>query len=288
MSAQGGAASAIERAAQLQATALALYTKNQRQWTAPALTEAEVREFREACERHHFTPAQILPHAGYLINIGNADDAKRARSVEALKDELQRCATLGLTMLNLHPGSHLNAVRPGRSLQLQAYALDEALEAVAGVDIVLENTAGQGTNMGYELEQLAWLIDHSAHGERLGVCIDTCHAWAAGYDLVSREGYRSFWEIFDKLLGPGRLRGMHLNDAMKARGSKVDRHASLGEGTIDMALFQRLMEDPRTNGIPLIIETPDEDRWPAEVALLLHLATRGDGQNDKAPTDSAE
>lgn len=268
VSASGGPSEALERAHQLGATALALYTKNQRQWTAPPLAKGDIERFRELAEEYHFGPEQILPHDGYLINIGNADDAKRQKSVDSLKVELERCETLGLTMLNIHPGSHLNEVRPTRSLQLMVYSLEEALTAVDNVTILLENTAGQGTNLGYELEQLAWLIDNASCAERLAVCIDTCHAWAAGYDLQSPDGYQQFWATFDRLLGAGKLRGMHLNDALKDRGSRVDRHASLGFGTIGFDLFKRIVKDPRTDNIPLIIETPDESLWPDEIERL--------------------
>ena len=272
VSASGGVQNAPLNAHAIGATAFALFTKNQRQWLAKDMETFEIEGFKKNCAELGYTPAQILPHDSYLINLGNPDAEKRLKSVNSFIHEARRCHTLGLTMLNLHPGSHLKEVEPEVCLNLIAESLNIVLSETEGVMAVIENTAGQGSNMGFALWHIARIMDKVQDKSRIGACIDTCHTFAAGYDISSEEGYAAFWDEFDKLIGRENLRGMHINDAQKPAGSKVDRHAPLGEGLIGWDTFRRLLQDPRTDNIPLILETPDESRWPQEIAALKGFA----------------
>ena len=268
VSAAGGVENAPRNAAAIGATALALFTKNQRQWSAPALTPAQIDAFRKACAETGYAPEQILPHDTYLINLGHPEEEGLEKSRRAFEEEMARCQALGLDRLNFHPGSHLRKISEEESLDRIAPSINRALERTRGVTAVIENTAGQGSNLGYSLGQLAYLIERVEDKSRVGVCIDTCHAFAAGYDLSSPATCDRFFEEFDRIVGFRYLRGMHLNDALKPCGSRVDRHAPLGDGAIGWECFRYIARDSRFDGIPLILETPDESRWPAEIAAL--------------------
>ena len=268
VSAAGGVENAPRNAAAIGATALALFTKNQRQWSAPALTPAQIDAFRKACAETGYAPEQILPHDTYLINLGHPEEEGLEKSRRAFEEEMARCQALGLDRLNFHPGSHLRKISEEESLDRIAASINRALERTRGVTAVIENTAGQGSNLGYSLGQLAYLIDRVEDKSRVGVCIDTCHAFAAGYDLSSPATCDRFFEEFDRIVGFRYLRGMHLNDALKPCGSRVDRHAPLGDGAIGWECFRYIARDSRFDSIPLILETPDESRWPAEIAAL--------------------
>ncbi len=268
VSASGGVENAPLNAAAIGATAFALFTKNQRQWRANPLVEKSVTAFKENMAAHGFTPGQVLPHDSYLINLGNADPDKFNKSFEAFVEELERCAVLGLTMLNIHPGSHLKQVSEAECLGIIAGAINRAHEVTEGVTVVLENTAGQGTNVGYRFEHLRDIIDQVADKDRVGICIDTCHAFAAGYDLTTEEGYARTMAAVDGIVGLSCLRGMHLNDAKSTLGSRLDRHHSLGEGNLGLDPFRFIMNDERLDRIPLILETIDDTRWPEEIAML--------------------
>lgn len=259
---------APEEAAAIGASAFAFNLVEPQKWSSPKYTEAEIAAFREACARLGFTSAQILPHSAFVINLGGPDARKRAMSRRLLIDELQRCEALGLTMLNLHPGSHLGKISEDESIALIAENINAALAATGGVTAVLENTAGQGSNLGYTFAHLAEIIARVDDKSRVGVCIDTAHAHAAGYDLSTPEGYAAMWAEFDAVVGAGYLRGMHINDSVCDCGSRIDRHAPLGCGTIGADTFRRLVADPRTDGIPMILETPDVADWPAVIAGL--------------------
>lgn len=272
VSAAGGAENAPANASKIGATAFALFTKNQRQWVAAPLTAAHVDAFRRTCEHYGYTPAQILPHDSYLINLGHPERDALEKSRAAFLDEMQRCEQLGLDRLNFHPGSHLNKVSVERSLDIVAESINITLAKTRGVTAVIENTAGQGSNLGSSFEQLAYLIDRVEDKSRVGVCIDTCHAFAAGYDLRTAEACDKTFAELDRIVGFEYLRGMHLNDAMKPLASHVDRHSSLGEGMIGIECFRYIMQDARFDGIPLIMETPDEERWPEEIAMLKEFA----------------
>lgn len=272
VSAAGGVENAPRNAAAIGATALALFTKNQRQWSAPALTAAQIGAFREACAETGYAPGQILPHDTYLINLGHPEEEGLEKSRRAFEEEMARCQALGLDRLNFHPGSHLRKISEEESLDRIAASINRALERTRGVTAVIENTAGQGSNLGYRFEQLAYLIERVEDKSRVGVCIDTCHAFAAGYDLSSPMACDLTFAEFDRIVGFGYLRGMHLNDAMKPCGSRVDRHAPLGDGAIGWECFRYIARDERFDGIPLILETPDESCWPAEIAALKAFA----------------
>ena len=272
VSAAGGVENAPANAHGIGATGFALFTKNQRQWVAAPLTAAQIDAFRTACDQYGYTPAQILPHDSYLINLGHPEREALEKSRAAFLDEMQRCEALGLDRLNFHPGSHLQKISPERSLDLIAESINIALDKTRGVTAVIENTAGQGSNLGFAFEHLAYLIERVEDKSRVGVCIDTCHAFAAGYDLRTAEACDKTFAELERVVGFEYLKGMHLNDAMKIRGSHVDRHTPLGEGMIGMECFRYIMQDARFDGIPLILETPDEQRWPEEIALLKSLA----------------
>ena len=272
VSAAGGVENAPANAHGIGATGFALFTKNQRQWVAAPLTAAQIDAFRKACDKYGYTPAQILPHDSYLINLGHPEREALEKSRAAFLDEMQRCEALGLDRLNFHPGSHLQKISPERSLDLIAESINIALDKTRGVTAVIENTAGQGSNLGFAFEHLAYLIERVEDKSRVGVCIDTCHAFAAGYDLRTAEACDKTFAELERVVGFGYLKGMQLNDAMKILGSHVDRHTPLGEGMIGMECFRYIMQDARFDGIPLILETPDEQRWPEEIALLKSLA----------------
>jgi apurinic endonuclease (APN1) len=268
VSASGGVANAAIRAAELEATAFALFTKNQRQWrAAPSPTEV-IDDFKAACEKYHYTAAQILPHDSYLINLGHPVEEALEKSREAFIDELSRCQQLGLTLLNFHPGSHLMQIDEDKCLARIAESINIALAQTEGVTAVIENTAGQGSNLGFKFEHLAAIIDGVEDKSRVGVCIDTCHAFAAGYDLRTTDECAKTFAEFERIVGFNYLRGMHLNDAKSAFGSRVDRHNSLGEGNIGHDAFRWIMQDNRFDGIPLILETTNPDIWAEEIAWL--------------------
>ncbi|QCT22116.1 deoxyribonuclease IV [Jejubacter calystegiae] len=268
VSAAGGLENAAIRAAELKATAFALFTKNQRQWRAAPLSDETIENFKAACSKYHFGPGQILPHDSYLINLGHPVQEALEKSRAAFIDEMQRCQQLGLSLLNFHPGSHLKQISESECLARIADSINIALEQSEGVTAVIENTAGQGSNLGFRFEQLAEIIEGVEDKSRVGVCIDTCHAFAAGYDLRTEETCAETFADFERTVGFEYLRGMHLNDAKSEFASRVDRHHSLGEGNIGHTAFRWIMRDPRFDGIPLILETINPDIWDQEIAWL--------------------
>lgn len=271
MAANNGVSSAPGNAHNIGAKAFALFTRAPQRWVSKAISDKEAKAFKAACDEFGFTPDHILPHDSYLINLGAPDAEKLAKSREAFLDELKRCEQLGLTMLNFHPGSHLNEMEVDDCLDLIAESINLALAQTEGVTAVIENTAGQGSNLGFTFAQIAHIIDRVEDKSRVGVCIDTCHTFAAGYDLATPQGYDATWEEFDKVVGFKYLRGMHLNDSKKGVGSHVDRHESIGKGMIGIDFFRRLMNDSRFDNIPMILETPDDTIWADEIALLYSL-----------------
>jgi deoxyribonuclease-4 len=264
----GGVENAPLQATTIGAKAFALFTKNQRQWRAPKLVQSSIDAFLSNCNEGGFKPQHILPHDSYLINLGGPDPDKRQVSRDAFTEEMQRVEELGLTLLNFHPGSHLKEIDEERCLQLIAESINMALNATKGVTAVIENTAGQGTNLGYRFDHLASIIDQVEDKTRVGVCLDTCHLFASGYDLSSTASTDATFKEFDKVVGMKYLRGMHLNDALQPCGSRVDRHASIGKGTIGLEAFSYIMNSPLFEELPLILETPDSELWPEEIKLL--------------------
>ncbi len=268
VSAAGGVDQAVLRAHELEATAFALFTKNQRQWRAAPLAEDVIERFKTACEKYGYGSNQILPHDSYLINLGHPVEEALEKSREAFIDELQRCEQLGLSLLNFHPGSHLMQIDEDKCLAKIAESINIALDKTQGVTAVIENTAGQGSNLGFRFEHLAAIIDGVEDKTRVGVCIDTCHAFAAGYDLRTTASCEQTFKNFSDVVGFQYLRGMHLNDAKSEFNSRVDRHNSLGEGNIGKTAFSYIMRDPRFDNIPMILETTNPDIWIDEIAWL--------------------
>lgn len=268
VSAQGGVENAPINAHQIGATAFALFTKNQRQWVAKPLTDESISAFKANCEMYKYQPFQILPHDSYLINLGNPDTDALQKSRDAFIDEIKRCELLGLDRLNFHPGAHLNKITENECLSLIAESINIALNITKGVIAVIENTAGQGSNLGFRFEHLRLIIDQVEDKSRVGVCIDTAHTYSAGYDIVSPGGFEKVFEEFDKVVGFKYLKGMHLNDSKKELDSRVDRHDTLGNGTLGLDIFSKLMNDPRFDNMPLILETPDENLWAEEIQKL--------------------
>lgn len=266
VSASGGVEFAPINAHEIGANAFALFTKNQRQWVSKPLTEESIQLFKENCEKYNFQADYILPHDSYLINLGHPEEEGLAKSRAAFLDEMQRCEQLGLKLLNFHPGSSLNKIAIEDCLALIAESINITLEKTKGVTAVIENTAGQGSNLGSEFWQLKYIIDRVEDKSRVGICLDTCHTYTAGYDIVN--DYDKVFDEFEKEVGFKYLRGMHLNDSKKELGSHVDRHDNIGQGLTGSAFFERLMKDSRFDNMPLILETPDESKWAEEIAWL--------------------
>ncbi len=272
VSAAGGVENAPKAAAAIGANAFALFTKNQRQWFSVALTEKSITEFKANLEKYNIQSKHILPHDSYLINLAHPEDEPLAKSRASFIEEMQRCEQLGLSLLNFHPGSTLKKIEESVALSRIAESINIALKKTNGVTAVIENTAGQGAYLGYKFEHLAEIISQVEDKTRVGVCIDTCHAFSAGYSFETAEDCEATWAEFDRIVGFKYLRGMHLNDDMKAKGSRVDRHAPLGDGTIGIECFKYIAGDDRFCDIPLILETPEPERWADEIALLRSFA----------------
>lgn len=264
----GGVQNAVIQASDLGANAFGMFTKNQRQWKSKDLETETIELFKSTMAELGFTAQQVLVHDSYLINMGNPDNEKRKKSLEAFIDELRRVEQLGLSLLNFHPGSHLGLVDTKESLSLVAQSIDIALSETEHAIAVIENTAGQGTNLGSSFEELAFLFGRCSKRERIGFCIDTCHAHAAGYSMGSPDEFDAAIDQFDSLIGLSHLKGMHLNDAKSSAGSHLDRHASLGLGSIGWATFEHIASDSRFENMPLILETVDSNLWKDEVSHL--------------------
>jgi deoxyribonuclease IV len=268
VSVAGGVENAPLNAAAIGATGFALFTKNQRQWNASPLSKEDIVSFKHNCKSHDYTAERILVHDSYLINLGHPEKEGLEKSRRAFIEEMKRCELLGLTLLNLHPGSHLKKISVDGCLERIAESINLALGATSSVVAVIENTAGQGSNLGFCFEHLAYLIDRVEDKSRIGVCLDTCHLFAAGYDLRTVDACDRTFREFDRVVGFKYLRGVHLNDSRSEYGSRVDRHASIGEGKIGVGAFRFIMKDARFDHIVCVLETPNPDIWPKEIALL--------------------
>lgn len=268
VSASGGVENAPINAHKIGAKAFALFTKNQKQWFSKALTEENINGFKENCEKYGYKPEHILPHDSYLINLGNPVEENLKKSRRAFLDEMQRCELLGLDRLNFHPGSHLKQISEEECLDTIAESLNITLDKTQGVIAVIENTAGQGSNLGYKFEHLKHIIDRVEDKSRVGVCLDTCHSYTAGYDIKTEAGFTKTFEEFERIVGFRYLKGMHINDSKKDLATRVDRHDSLGKGFLGEDVFVRIMNDTRFDNIPLILETPDDSLWAEEIKWL--------------------
>lgn len=275
VSSQGGVSNTPGRANELGAKAFALFTGSSNRWSSKPISEKEADRFKQQCEQLGYTPQQILPHDNFLINLGSPDSEKLEKSRQSFLEEMQRCMALGLSMLNFHPGSHLNQIDTDECLRLIAESINITLDKTRGVTAIIENTAGQGSNLGFDFAQIARIIELVEDKSRVGVCIDTCHAYSAGYDLKTADGYEKTWRDFDEIIGFKYLRGMHLNDDKRELASRIDRHEQIGRGTLGEEAFTRLMNDQRLDGIPLILETPDQSLWADEISWLYSRIGRG-------------
>ncbi|MGL4779586.1 MAG: deoxyribonuclease IV [Bacteroidales bacterium] len=272
VSISGGIENAPINAASIGANTFALFTKNQRQWISKPLTKENIDKFIANCDKYEFDRNLLLPHDSYLINLGHPEEEGLQKSRNAFLDEMMRCEQLGLKLLNFHPGSHLKQIDIELCLLRIAESINITLDKTKDVIAVIENTAGQGSNLGNEFEHLKFIIDNVDNKARIGVCIDTCHTFTAGYDLKSNHMYDEVWSNFDNIVGFEYLKGIHLNDSKKELGTRVDRHESIGKGHIGMEFFNRFMKDTRFDNIPIILETPDESIWKDEIELLKKLS----------------
>ncbi len=271
VSISGGVENAPLNAESIGARAFAMFTKNQRQWQAKPYSENNIQKFKSNLSQIGIAAEHVLPHDGYLINLGHPEPERLEKSRHAFLDEMQRCEQLGLKLLNFHPGSHLRQIPEEQSLSLVAESLNWALEQTQDVIAVIENTAGQGSNLGYRFEHLASIIDGVEDKSRIGVCLDTCHTFTSGYDLRTHADCDTTFSEFDSIVGFNYLRGMHLNDSKPDLGSRVDRHESLGQGKIGWDLFSYIMNDDRFDEIPMVLETVDSDIWAQEIEQLYAL-----------------
>ena len=271
VSASGGVYNAPINAMAIGAKAFALFTKNQRQWAAKELESKDIDRWFKELEKSGIQTKHILPHDSYLINLGHPEIEAREKSLDSFIHEIRRCETLKLDRLNFHPGSHLRKISEEECLNNIADSMNRAIDATKDVKLVIENTAGQGSNLGYKFEHLAYIIDKIEDKSRVGVCIDTCHMFTAGYDIRTREAYDKTWNLFDEIVGRKYLMGMHINDSKPDLGSKVDRHDSLGVGKIGWDAFSFIMNDERMDDIPLVLETIDEEIWANEIKALYDL-----------------
>ena len=268
VSASGGVANAPLNAQNIAAGAFALFVKNQRQWSAKPLSQKDIDEFKSNLNKANIKPEHILAHNSYLVNLGHPDADARAKSFNSFLDEIKRCEALGIELINFHPGSHLKQISEDECLELIAQQMNNLLKNSSNIKLVIENTAGQGSNLGYKFEHLAALINMSQDSSRVGVCIDTCHLFASGYDIRDDESYAKTMSEFDRIVGYKYLSGMHINDSKVALGSRKDRHDSLGMGMIGKQAFKSIMNDPKIDEIPLILETIDESIWADEIKML--------------------
>ncbi|MGL5123218.1 MAG: deoxyribonuclease IV [Fusobacteriaceae bacterium] len=271
MSITGGLFNAPLKAKEIGAKSFAMFLKNQKRWESKPYTEEDIRKFSEMLQSCDYDVKYILPHNGYLINLGNNDIEKREKSLLAFIDEIERANQLGLIYLNIHPGSHLKEMEEKECLYLIATCINIAIEKTTNVKILLENTAGQGSNLGYTFDQLGEIINLIKDKSRIGVCLDTCHTLAAGYDLKTKIGYDKTMNEFEEKIGFKYLCGVHLNDSKFDVGSKKDRHDSIGVGVMGVEFFKRFMNDTRFDNIPIILETIDDSIWEKEIKFLYDL-----------------
>ena len=271
VSVAGGVQNAPLEAASIGAKAFALFTGFSSRWSSKMISPEGIEQFKANCEAGGYNPKVILPPDNFLINLGSPDAQKLAMSRKSFLEEFQRCEQLGLSMLNFHPGSHLNELSEEECLARIAESINITLDKTKGVSAILESTAGQGTNLGYRFEHLAEIISRVEDKTRIGVCVDTCHTHSAGYDLETAEGYRQTWKEFDEIIGKDYLKAIHLNDNKRKLGSRIDRHEEIGKGTLGMDFFRRFVNDPRFDNMPIILETPNPANWPEEIALLYSL-----------------
>ncbi|KIP11588.1 hypothetical protein PHLGIDRAFT_27828 [Phlebiopsis gigantea 11061_1 CR5-6] len=299
ISAAGGVENAILNAASIGATAFALFLKSQRKWDSPSLTEKSIEAFKARLKTFEYDVKHILPHGNYLVNLGNPDPEKREKSYQCFLDELKRCEQLGLTFYNFHPGSSVGQTTQEESLSLVAQCLNRAHKETSSVVTVIESMVGSGNVLCSKFEEIGKIIEEVEDKSRVGVCLDTCHIFAAGYDIRTKEGWNATMKEFERDVGLKYLKGMHFNDSKGDLASRKDRHENIGLGHLGLQTFSNILNDTRTQDIPLILETPAYDTasgtqrknqfkpgegwdiWRTEVAVLNRLA----GSSDAATSD---
>lgn len=267
----GGVFNAPLHAQEIGSKAFAMFSKNQKRWSEKPLSPEDILQFKETLKAVGISPSNVLVHDSYLINLGHPDEEKRQKSLKAFIDEINRCEQLGLEKLVFHPGSHLKLISEKECLDRIAKSMNEAIATTKSLTLVIENMAGQGSNLGYKLEHIKYLFDKVKNKKRVGVCIDTAHLFESGYDFRTKKQYENFWQEFDKIIGFNYLKGMHLNDSKTDLGSRVDRHESIGKGLIGLEPFKFLMQDPKLDDLPLTLETIDPSIWKEEIELLYSL-----------------
>ena len=271
VSAAGGVHNAVSEAVAIGANAFALFLRSQRTWHSKPLSADVAEKFKAACEEHRFPPHAILPHGSYLMNLGSPDEGTLMKSRQALIDEMKRCEMLGLTKYNFHPGSTCGKIPVDECIGRIVESINSALDQTSGVTAVVENMSCQGNTIGGRFQELHAIVSGIKDKSRIGVCLDTCHAFAAGYDLRSKESFQAVLEEFEKVVGFEYLQGVHLNDSKGDLGCHLDRHENIGMGKLGKDAFRWLMNDPRFNGIPLILETPGGVGYDKEIRLLRSL-----------------
>ena len=268
----GGVQTAPQRAIDLEATALGLFTKNQRQWAAKPLGADEIEAFQEGLDRSGIAPEHTVIHSSYLINIANPDPEKRLKSLAALLDECMRAEQLGLSLVNFHPGSGMGRITEDETIDRIAEGCRTVLDRTTTAILVLESTAGQGSHVGHRFSHLGRIIESAGFPERLKICVDSCHVFAAGYDVRKLAGYAAMMSELERDVGLDRLVAIHLNDSRSELGSRTDRHDQIGAGRIGLEGLANFVRDPRLAGLPFVLETPDPDFWKEEIALLAAIA----------------
>lgn len=274
VSTAGGVENAPINAINIGANAFGMFVKNQRQWNAKPLSQENISKFKKNLDEAKILPKHVLVHNSYLINLGSNDPDKRQKSIDAFLDEINRVNLLGLELINFHPGSHLNEISTQECLENILNSINYLLENTKNVTLVIENTAGQGSNLGFDFSHLGYLTQNCVDKDRIGVCIDTCHLFSAGYDIRDINEYKKTFDKFDEIVGKKFLKGMHINDSKTGLGSKKDRHESIGKGFIGIDGFSNLLKDSISDDIPLILETIDETIWDQEIQLLRKLGEK--------------
>ncbi|KAI9329742.1 apurinic/apyrimidinic endonuclease Apn1, partial [Obelidium mucronatum] len=285
-SAAGGPANAVGYTSRVGGRAFALFLGSQRKWERPPLTDAAVAAFKQQCADNNFNKAHIVPHGSYLINLGNPDAEKRKKGLDAFLEDVSRCERLGIELYNFHPGSTVGECSIEHSISLIAEGINEAIAKTPSVILVIENMAGQGNTVGRTFEELRQIIDLVENKERVGVCLDTCHLFASGYDIRTAEKFDGVMKDFDRIVGLQYLKAMHLNDSMTDLNSGKDRHDHIGNGKIGLEAFRFIMNDDRFNSMPMVLEVPVDPKteiaiYTREINLLYSLVEDGNKESEK-------
>lgn len=275
MSIAKGFHDAVFKSIKMKANAMAFFVQSPRSWNSKPLNESLIIQFKKACQENNINPKkQILVHGSYMTNLSNPEKEKRAMSSSLILEEMKKCELLGIGLFNVHPGSTLGKISKKKAITFLAEEINKLIKKTNSIVFVIETMAGQGNTLGESFQELKNIIDLIEDKTRIGVCIDTCHIYSAGYNIKTKEAFDKVFSSFDKIIGFEYLRGMHLNDSKTPFNSKKDRHEHLGKGSIGLDVFKFIMEDPRFDNIPLIIETPDPNNYPNEIEKLLSFSEK--------------